>query len=243
MKTRTSRMMGLSSAVMFASLLAAPMAQAATHTFTFEEADPNNHLGTVYGTEDGRGWGALIRDGFMVDIQGSGPAASGDLHFHEVNSQVIHKVPDRPTAQRGVLWRDGMAGKDPLFFKPTTANTVFSLQSLVVGNSTWDGSQTTAVQASAWRNGRLLATVDLATPQNSYASYGGSGLGALQGLQMDRLEFIGLSSSNVSYYMLDDVVLQTSVVPEPETWGLLGMGLLALMGRKHYRKQEQKITA
>jgi PEP-CTERM motif len=217
--------------------LCTAQARAETVKFEFEAAGNGSDLG--YGSLNGGA--ALIRNGFVVDVAATN-TITDILHWHETNSITNYKVPDRPADQKGVLWRDAFANKDPLFFAPASPTFIFSLQSLVVGGSLADAVQTTGVRASAWLGGRMVGTVDLAAP-TSYASYAGSDLGQLQGLKMDRLEFVGLSNNEFSYYMLDDVVFQTSPVPEPETYAMLGAGLLALAWRQRRAKKSQKIGA
>lgn len=58
----------------------------------------------------------LVRDGLAIDVRATTPPGQDPfaLHVHEVDSLSNFKVPDRPVAQRGVLWRDSAAGQDPL---------------------------------------------------------------------------------------------------------------------------------
>ena len=197
------------SVAMFSSVantLAAPI------TFTFEEAGigSQTHIGVAYGSQDPQGFSALIRDGFTIDVSPSG-GIDPSLHFHEIdsNKNYLSKVPPRPVTDRGVLWRDSIAGQDPLFFTPTTPNSVFSLNSLVVGGSTADGSSTTGIQLQAFRGGNLLSTIVLPTPSYGYTTYDAAALGVLPTISMDRLEFVGQSGNASAYYMLDDVTLET----------------------------------
>lgn len=223
---------------LFTCLLALSLCTAYTHaetiTFDFEEAGDGRDL--VYGTHDGVA--ALSRNGFVVDVARTSDYL-GTLHWHETNSTTNYKVPDRPSDKKGVLWRDAYANGDPLFFAPASPTFTFSLQSLVLGSSWADGVQTTGVRASAWLGGKMLNSVELTAPKDSYVSYSGSGLGQLSGLKMDRLEVVGLSNNAWSYYMLDDVVFQTSPIPEPETYALFGAGLLALAFRHRRVKNSQ----
>lgn len=172
--------------------------------FTFEAAGPGGNV--EYGSHDPQGFPPLLRDGFVIDVQPSG-GIHGALHWHELDSLSNIKVPGRPFDKRGVLWRDSLTEQDPLFFASAVPGSLFSLDGLVVGASTADGSLTTAVRVSAFLMGVPLSSVILATPSHGYVTYSGGDLGTLAGLFMDRLEFLGLSTSSVSYYLLDDVVL------------------------------------
>lgn len=176
-------------------------------TFTFEAADNGPDL--IYGSSDPGGYlPGLVRDGFTIDVAPSA-GINTVLHWHETDSIRNPKIPDRPAGEQGVLWRDAYPGRDPLFFAPAGSKALFTLEHLVVGTTSADGAATTGVQVSAFLRGQLLATTVLATPVDGYASYAGTDLGPLSGLQMDRLEFIGLSGNQYAYYMLDNVVLAT----------------------------------
>ena len=194
---KTKILIATASLLLFSHIL-----PAADVTFTFEGGNNGSTFGVEYGSHDSEGQTALYRDGFIVDVLPHG-------HFHETDSTLNPKVPDRPTADRGVLWSDNPASQNPIVFTRAVSTTVFSLQSLDAGSTTADGSQTTGVRVSAYLGGGLVGTVDLITPTNAYTTYSGAALGALLGLNMDRLEFVGLSSSSVNAeYMLDTVVLR-----------------------------------
>ena len=200
--------------IAIASLLLLPhLLPAAEVTFTFEGADGGPQFGVIYGSMNPEAAVALLRDGFIVDVVRTFPNPA--LHFHETDSTLNPRIPDRPFAERGVLWRDAFANQDPVVFTRSVPTAVFSLQSLVVGMTTAQGSLTTAVRVSAYLGGTLLGTVDLLTPTDGYASYSGAALGALQGVSMNRLEFIGLSNNSGADYMLDNVVLQTTDAVPP----------------------------
>ncbi|MBI5740916.1 MAG: hypothetical protein HZA16_09355 [Nitrospirae bacterium] len=201
-------------------------------TFTFETAGTGPDL--IWGSQETE---PLKQNGFIIDVIDSDDDDHYGAHFHETNSISNPKVPDRPSEQRGVLWHDAPTQNNPLFFIPEDQDTIFSLQSLVVGASTADGSQTTGVQFTAFRDGNLLATSILPTVTNGYISYSGSTLGLLDGLYMDRLEVIGLSNSSVSYYMLDDVAINTAVAPEPVSMVLFGVGGVVLAARRMVSKR------
>jgi hypothetical protein len=200
-----------------------------TISFTFEGSSAGGNI--EYGTP--LGLGPLVRNGFIIDVADT--SMSGQ-HFHELDSLNNSKVPDRPIAERGVLWSDWLTGSAPLFLAPQQSMSIFLLESLVVGGSDADGSQTTAVQVSGFRNGSLLGTVDLPT-STSYVSYSGSLLGALRGLSIDRLEFVGLSTSAIGYYELDNIVLDTiAAVPEPSTLALVSIGALGSLSYRRWRR-------
>src|SRR5438876_6957236 len=129
------------------TMIPAPAIHAAQVTFDFEGGNNGTVNGVEYGTPHGNP--PLKRNGFVIDVAVSSPSTNA-VHFHEVDSRVTDKVPDRPPANRGVLWRDSIAGRDPLFFVPDPKGAfTFALKSLYVGASTADGSQTTGVQLSA----------------------------------------------------------------------------------------------
>ena len=180
-------------------------------TFDFEDAPVGNGQGTVYGTHELPPYPAYIKNGFVFDVRSDGSPHPG-VHFHVVDSLANPKVPDRPVAQRGVLWRDGLPGQDPIVI--TSASRV-ALKSLVVGTGSADGSGTTAIRISAYQGTNLVGTVDLATPMDSYIGYSDAQLQALNGLFADRLEIISLSSTAVGYYVLDDLVFSTSGLSAP----------------------------
>lgn len=207
--------------------LIASQALAASITFEFEGAGDGPDL--EWGSA--AGFPLYVNQGFQIDVAASS-APHGGLHWHETNSIFNPKVPDRPAGQAGVLWRDSdNPGQDPLTFSPVDPSNAFTLNSLVVGASSADGSQTTAIRLSGFRGGSLLGTVDLQTVLDAYLSYSNSSLGPLQGVLLDRLEIVGLSNSDLAYFMLDDVSIAT--VPEPSAYLLVvaGLGLLLLRSR------------
>jgi len=223
-------------------LAATQTAVGETVTFTFEMSGVDGDV--QYGTMDSDPvvLDGLVRYGFLIDVEPADGLENLGRHWHEVDSigpsvspPLVHlKVPNRPEAQRGVMFYDETVGAETLFFEPESTPFLFSLQSLVVGQSTSDNSGTTAVRLTALRGGSPVGTVDLATLTNAYTSYSGAGLGPLEGLFMDRLEIHGVSTTTVSYSMFDDMVFE--VIPEPSALGLTAVGLLGLLGwRRKFR--------
>jgi hypothetical protein len=180
-----------------------------TVTFTFEEAGVGGNV--VYGTSDTAGFPAFVRSGFILDVIVTiGPAAQVH-HFHEIDSigDFNNTIPDRPAAQRGVLLRDGNSGGDPLVFTRQTPTSKFMLDSLVAAASQGSSAGTTGVQVAGFLAGNPVGVTVLPVT-TSYATYSGLALGALNGVVVDRLEFIGLSGNPTSAsFNLDDVVLKT----------------------------------
>lgn len=215
-----------------AAALAASSAFSAATTLSFEGAGAGPDR--VWGTRGTVAFPLYSGAGFDIDVFPSG-APNPAMHWHETNSLANDKVPDRPAVSAGVLWRDARAGQDPLVFVATGSLFDFALDSLVVGASTADGSQTTALELRGFMGPTLLGTVSLATPANSYAAVSGASLGALQGLFLDRLEIVGLSSSAFAYYMLDDVGFSTRPIPEPASYALMALGLGVIVLRARLR--------
>lgn len=81
-------------------------AAAETVALTFEQANGGPTFGIEYGSLAPQGFPAFVRDGFEIDVAHTG--GIDGLHFHETDSIVNPKVPDRPIAQRGVLWFDAV---------------------------------------------------------------------------------------------------------------------------------------
>lgn len=182
----------------------------------FEATGPGGN--EEYGSLDSCACGVhlfpLVRDGFSIDVVPSDGLPSIGRHFHESDS--INggggsgpKIPDRPSGSRGVLWRDQEApALHPVVFVRTASRALFELDSIVVGGNSADTSGTTHVRVTASLAGSTLAVEDLAVTIDAYDQYSGPGLGALQGLIVDKLEFVALSTSPThSYFQLDDMLL------------------------------------
>lgn len=215
------------------ALLQLAPAYSATSTFTFEAAGVGPDL--VWGSRGTVTFPVFSAQGFDIDVFPSGQPNAA-MHWHETNSVLNDKVPDRPADKVGVLWRDSRSGQDPLVFVAGTPTFRFALQSLVIGASTADGSQTAALRLRAFVGSSLIGSTDLVTPADAYAAISGAPLGALDGLFMDRLEMVGLSSSSFAYYMLDDVAFNTAPIPEPATYALMAFGLgLVVLGARRRR--------
>lgn len=197
-------------------LLSLPVLSA-NSTISFELGGPG--FENEYGTP--ASFPAFVSDGYIIDVK----PGSGTTHFHVLDSIGNWKVPDRPATERGVLWHDAVADQEPLFLVPESPAAAFILRGLVVGGSNADGSQTSNVAISGFLGGKLLGTVNLPA-STTYASYGETSLGALQGVAVDRLEFVSQSSSELAYYELDNIVL--SAVPEPSGALYLTLGVIGL---------------
>lgn len=90
------------------------------------------------------------------------------------------------------------------------------------------------MQLVAFLDTTPLTMVQLAAPVDAYAAYSTSALGPLSGVVMDRLEVSAIGMGSAAYFLLDDLVFETTAIREPSAL-LLGIvtSVVVLLPRWH----------
>jgi len=155
------------------------------------------HFNTLY-------WSSIVREGFVI-----GNAPGEEQHFHEITSTWF----GLPSNGTGVLLND----RDTTIVVKEQGGASFALSSVDVA-SALNNNPAVGLQLRGYLGATLVGQITVGTLGTGYTTLAGGPLG-----NVDRLVFDGFGGGGG--FIIDNLALNESAVPEPATLALLAFGL------------------